>query len=303
MNLAVDAASLKRLMEALEEALAETDQFLARVGNEPAQDSTAALELASFPKRGLVLTAYSQADMLLEVGSELVTCFIRTCAEPALPIASWSSVRGVIEPCALATWLLDPSINVRTRVKRSFALRFEGLDQQVKMMRAAHRVENIEAISRRVDEVEQEAISLGYEAITNRDGQRTGIGQVMPSITSIVGETLDEEVAYRILSAVTHAHHWAVRRLNFDILPMDDPAINPSAIAPGLRALKKAAKPGCFVYLADQAMKAFTRPVLCKTKLFGGDYGLLGARIKFHNQRVTELSKAVGFVPEREKSG
>ena len=147
MNLTVDAASLERLMEALEEALAETGQFLTRVGNEPAQDSTAALEIASFPKRGLVLTAYSQADMLLEVGSELVTCFIRTCAEPALPIASWSSVRGVIEPCALATWLLDPSIDVRTRVKRSFALRFEGLDQQIKMMRTANRVENVDAIS------------------------------------------------------------------------------------------------------------------------------------------------------------
>lgn len=290
-------------MEALEEALTETGQFLTCAVNEPAQDSAAALELVSFPKRGLVLTSYSQADMLLEVGSELVTCFIRTSAEPALPIASWSSVRGVIESCALATWLLDPNIDVRTRVQRSFALRFDGLDQQIKMMHIANRLENVEAISRRIDEVEQEAISLGYEAIKNRKGQRNGIGQVMPSVTSIVGEALGEEVTYRILSAVTHAHHWAVHRLNFDLLPMDDPAVNPSVIAPGLRALKKAAKPVCFGYLADQAMKAFTTPVLYKTRLFGGDYALLVARIRFHNRRVTELVKALGFTPEREKPG
>lgn len=47
---------------------------------------------------------------------------------------------------------------------------------------------------------------------------------------------------------------------------------NPVAIPYGLCALKKAAKPVCFQYLADQAMKAFTTPVLCKTKLFGGEY-------------------------------
>ena len=219
-------------------------------------------------------------------------------------MTSWSSVRGILEPCALATWLLDPSIDVKTRVEDALALRFEGMDQQIKMMRTAHRVEHIEAISRRIDKVEQEAISLGYEATTNRNGRRIGIRQVMPTATSIVGETLNEEVTYRLLSAVTHGHHWAVHSLNFDILPADDPALDPSVIIPsGLRALKKAAKPVCFEYLAHQAMKAFTTPVLCKTKLFGGDYARLVARIKFHEQRVTELAKAVGFVPSGGKYG
>jgi hypothetical protein len=186
-------------------------------------------------------------------------------------------------------------------VKRSFALRYEGLVQQVKVARAMCKPENLEASLKRIDEVERKAISLGFEAIVNSKGRRAGIGQVMPPITAIVSETLDEEITYRLLSAVTHANQWAVQQLSFDVLPMSVAATVSDAANPyGLRALKKAAKPVCFQYLADQAMKAFTTPVLYKTKLFGGDYELLVKKIRLHEQRVHERAKAIEFVPEEE---
>jgi hypothetical protein len=299
MTSAVDAASLERLMEALEEALHETGRFLTSTGNEPTRGSIAAQELVNFPRREFVLTAYCQGDMLLEGASELVTCFIRTCAEPALPIASWSTVRAAIESCALASWLLSPGIDVRTRVKRSFAFRFEGLDQQARMARAMNRPGNLEAIIQRINEVEQTAISVGFDKIVNSQERRIGIGQVMPSITSIVADSLDEEVTYRLLSAVTHAHHWAVHRLGFDVLPINAAAADSNTMRP----LKKAAKPICFQYLTDQAMKAFTTPVMYKTKLFGGDHNLLLERIRYHEHRIHALAKAIEFVPEEEEVG
>lgn len=302
MNSAVDAASLERLMEALEEALNETGRFLTSTGNEPTRGSIAAQELEDFSFRELVLTAYSQGDMLLEGASELVICFIRTCAEPTLPIASWSTVRAAIESCALASWLLDPGIDVKTRVRRSFALRFEGLDQQVKVARAMNHPGNIAASTQRINEVEQTAISVGFEKIVNNQGRRIGIGQAMPSITSIVAETLGEEVAYRLLSAVTHGHHWAIQRLSFEVLPINFTAAD-SSTPFVLRPLKKAAKPICFQYLADQAMKAFTTPVLYKTKLFGGDHDLCLARIRYHEHRAHELARAIEFVPSEEGAG
>jgi hypothetical protein len=295
---AVDVVGLERLMAALQEIVQETSQFLPNTGEDLPRDSIAAQELANFPRHDLVLTAYSQGDMLLEVASEQVTCFIRTCAEPALPIAAWSTVRAVIESCTLASWLLEPKIGVKTRVQRSFAFRFDGLDQQLKAARAAGRPEDVAASSERINEVERTALAVGFDKVTGRNGRRTGIGQVMPTVTSIVSDALNEEVAYRLLSAVTHAHHWALQQISFQLLPTEfaAPDSSPSTRS-GLRSLKKVAKPICFQYLSSQAMKAFTTPVLYKTRLFGGDYDRLAAKIKLYERRVTELAKAIEFVP------
>ena len=51
--------------------------------------------------------------------------------------------------------------------------------------------------------------------IVNKKGKRLGIGQKMPSATEVVKLMLDEEEMYRLLSAVTHGHDWAIRGLGF----------------------------------------------------------------------------------------
>jgi hypothetical protein len=296
MNSAVDADGLERLMEALEEALLEIGQFLASSGDEPGDDSVAARELVAFSDRDLVLTAYSQGEILTGVASEQITCFIRACAEPALTIATWSTVRAVIESCALASWLLDPNIDVRTRVKRSFAFRFDGLEQQLRMARAADYPGSVEASSKRITDVEQRALAVGFDKLVDGKGKRTGIGQVMPSVTTLVREMLNEEAAYRLLSAVTHAHNWALQQVSYQIVhDRDAPA--------GLKVLQKVARPVCFQYLTQRAMKAFTTPALYKTRLYGWNRELLGEIIRVHNQRVNELAKEIEFKPEGDEAG
>jgi len=283
-------------MEALEEVQLEIGQFLASSGSGPENDSIAARELTAFSDRELVLTAYSQGEILIGVASEQITCFIRACAEPTLTIATWSTVRAVIESCALASWLLDPSIDVRARVKRSFAFRFEGLEQQVRMARTTSFPGSIETSSRRIDDVEERALALGFEKLVNGKGKRTGIGQVMPSITTLVRETLNEEGAYRLLSAVTHGHHWALQQVSYQVVHASD--------APtGLKVLQKVARPICFQYLAQQAMKAFTSAAQNKTRLYGWNQELLEERIRIHNQRVNKLAKAIEFKAEGGEAG
>lgn len=293
MNSTVNADGLQRLMRALEAALREIGQFLTTSGGIPGEDSIAARELAAFSDRDLVLTAYSQGEMLIGVASEQITCFIRACAEPALTIATWSTVRAAMESCALIIWLMDPGIDARTRVKRSFAFRFEGLQQQLRMARAANDAVSVETCSRRIAEVEQTALAVGFERLIDRKGKRTGIGQVMPSITAVVGETLDEEAAYRLSSAVTHAHNWALQQLSYRVVQASD---TPT----GLKLLQKVAHPMCFQYLTDRAMKSFTTAVQCKTQLYGWNQELLAERIRVHNQRVNELAEAIEFKPDAE---
>lgn len=296
MNSAVDADGLERLMEALEEVQVEIGEFLASGGRDPENDSIAARELTAFSDRELVLTAYSQGEILIGVASEQITCFIRACAEPVLAIATWSTVRAVLESCALASWLLEPSIDVRTRVKRSFALRFEGLEQQVRWARTTSLPGSVETSSERIDDVEERALALGFEKLANGKGKRTGIGQVMPSITTLVRETLNEEGAYRLLSAVTHAHNWALQRLSYQVVHASD-------APPGLKVLQKVARPVSFQYLAQQAMKAFATTAQNKTRLYGWNQELLEEKIRIHDRRVNKLAKAIEFKPDGEEAG
>ncbi len=288
-------------MQALEDLLDESGRFLALKGYEAAEHSKAAQELSAFPDREFVETAFSQGEQLMQVASEQVICFIRACAEPALTIATWSSVRAVIESCSLASWLLTPSIDVITRIKRSFAFRYEGIDQQAKFARATNNQITLDANLRRIDTLEQQAVSLGFKKVVDKNGKRIGIGQKMPPITALAGDAIGEEKAYRLLSAVTHAHPWAVQQVSYEILS-GAAASGDFKIPVGYTGsfLKKAAKPICLQYLALKASKAFTGVVVDKSVLFGWDNGEFGPMIQSHRERIGNLANAleVKFDPE-----
>ena len=44
---------------------------------------------------------------------------VKTITEPMEPIACWTCIRSMLEPCARAAWMLDPSIDADTRIKRT----------------------------------------------------------------------------------------------------------------------------------------------------------------------------------------
>lgn len=96
-------------------------------GMGPTKNSPAYKELHSFQNPESVTTAFSQGSMLIEVSADQLMAFTKTITEPAQAIAPWTCVRAIIEASGLALWLLNPNIGVTTRVRRSFAFRYEGL--------------------------------------------------------------------------------------------------------------------------------------------------------------------------------
>lgn len=127
---------LIRIISALTTLHDETASFFNKRGLDPAPGSQAISELTAF-RRESIQTSYSQGSLLIEVSADQLVSLFRSLAEPVLTIAPWTSVRANFESSALASWLLDTSISARERVQRSFALRFEGLSQQVKFARAS----------------------------------------------------------------------------------------------------------------------------------------------------------------------
>lgn len=245
-----DILSAKRALEAFH---SETGTYVSGNGVLPVDGSPARDEQATFPEAESIRTVHSQATMLIEVAGDQLTAFLKTLEEPCETVAPWVCVRGLLEACALATWLMTPGIGARQRVGRSLALRYEGLDQQRKCVAAmGHSPLEVE---KRMEEITHDAAVLGYDPRFDSKGRQIGIAARMPTITELVGEHLDEEGMYRLLSAMAHGHFWAIHQLGFRLLAEDETP--EAATEVGTRALEKAVNAPGVIYLALGAADAF----------------------------------------------
>ena len=191
----------------------KTGAFFESQGLDPNSNSIAAKELQAFMRPKSLFTAYSQGVSLIDVAADHLIAFTKTITEPAQSIAPWTITRSVLEASALSSWLLDTKINSHERVRRSLALRYEGLSQEAKFIQSLG--QTTEIVSNRIEKIELIAEELGFPKLRNKNDERIGIGQVMPNVTEIIRETLNEESYYRLYSAMAHSHHWAYTQLSY----------------------------------------------------------------------------------------
>ncbi|KKL58566.1 hypothetical protein LCGC14_2224080 [marine sediment metagenome] len=227
-------------------------------GNDPDPSSLASTELRDAARPESIVTACSISTQLIEYSSEHLTAFVKTITEPIEPLACWTCVRSMLESCAISAWLSDPAIASTARIGRMFAMRYEGMQQQLKFGRVVNRsTSELQSLSDRIDDVERTAMSLGYQPVCNRNGQRIGIGQRMPNATELIGLMLDEEAMYRLLSAVAHGHSWAIIRLGFQ----GATGANQQSTMAGInvKTFEKKVYMNGLAYLGLGAAKAFAR--------------------------------------------
>ena len=225
---------------------------------DPAEGSVVGDELADVSRPELLLPARLIAGLLVESGWEHLSAFVRTTAEPVETIACLTCVRSLLEPCALAVWLLDPEIDAQERTARVFAVRYEGMVQQAKWGRALGGMDE-RALSDRTDVVEQDALDLGYAAVRNNSGKRIGIAQIMPSATELIRTELGEEAVYRLLSAVSHGHSWAIRELAY--APTSEARVSTTVSGECVWAFEKNVNVDLLAYLGLIAATACSRGV------------------------------------------
>ncbi|HEU0015283.1 MAG TPA: hypothetical protein VFQ45_16465 [Longimicrobium sp.] len=270
--LQVTPADLLRMRDALTTLHGGVAAFVNEQGILPSAHSQADNETRTFSRPESVQTVCSQANLFIEVAADQLTAFTKTITEPFETIAPWTCIRALLESAALAAWLLDPRPSVHERVGRSLALRYEGLDQQLKFVRIAA-PSDAPAILTRIDEVERDAIGMGFQVVTDRHGKRNGIGQRMPSATVVIRDTLDEEKMYRMLSAVAHGHFWAIHQLGFRRNTSRDKTLSSSGVH--LSALEKEVNLPGMAYLTLLSAKAFGRAVWNQCQYYGWNQGRL----------------------------
>jgi hypothetical protein len=223
------------LRNALRGFHAEAAKFWQSHRPEPLAGSQAATEWTTYARPDSPRTVAAITSVLMESIGEHLTAFVKTITEPVEPIACWTCVRSMLESSSIAAWLVEPGIGAQTRVGRSFAIRYEGMDQQVKLARAmGWPAAEVQKIEDHIDDVEQVALGLGFPPLKNKNGERIGIAQRMPSATEMIKTMLDEELAYRLLSTVAYRHFWAINRLGFKaVVPTAPPttAVPTTALA------------------------------------------------------------------------
>ena len=258
------------MRDALSQFCGEIRIFYTDHGNTPNLGSPARHELAVSSCSESLVTAWCKAVQLIESGGEHVAAFVRTITEPIQPIACWTCVRSMLEPCSLASWLLDPDIDAHTRVCRVFAIRYEGIEQYLKYGSVTGASDELlQRIKKRLGEIERDALTLGYPRIVNKNGKRIGIGQKMPSATEVINRMLDEGKMYRLLSAVTHGHDWAIRELAFRPVPEGD--LSPKVAGVPVTMFERQVDVNKLALLGLTAAKAFARPVWDQCNYAGWD--------------------------------
>lgn len=260
---------ISEMRKALDEFCDEIHRFHVEQGSNWANDSPAAKEVGGSKGAASLVTAWSHAALLIESGSEHLSSFIHAVEEPVQPIACWTCVRSMLEPCSVSLWLLDPDIDARTRIGRSFAIRYEGMDQFLKYARVTSKDDGfLQPIKDRIREVEREALDLGYPKIRDKTGKRRiGIGQRMPSATELIRMMLNQESMYRLLSAVAHGHNWAIRELSYG--PVKGKDYRSSLGGAPVRMFEKTVHPGKIAWLGLISIESIARPVWFRCRYAG----------------------------------
>lgn len=261
----------------------KTGAFFESQGLDPNSNSIAATELQAFRRPKSLFTAYSQGVSLIDVAADHLIAFTKTLTEPAQSIAPWTITRSVLEASALSSWLLDTKINAHERVRRSLALRYEGLSQQAKFVQSIG--QPTEIVNKRIEEIELIAEELGFLKIRNKKGERTGIGQVMPNVTEIIRETLNEESYYRLYSAMAHSHHWAYTQLSYR--KVEEMTLKESNKV----LVEKNLSVDLVWWLCVKVTHYFSQPIKNKCELYGFDLVSMGTII-------SDVFKSIGVRPK-----
>jgi hypothetical protein len=269
--------SLTEILRILGELQTKVGAIVESFGHDPISDSIAVKEQSSSANSEQLKNAYSQGSLLIEVCADHLVAFVRAVTEPVLTVSSWASIRGVLEASAISSWLLDPKLESKGRVARSYAFRCEGLLQQVKFARTTNPSDAAKP-QQRLDYVLDQAKKFGMQTKNDQNGKAIGLINAMPSITELIRDQLDDESMFRLLSAIVHGHPWALQQLSFK-----------RADSPQRIFLEKNLNIEMVLLLAITGVKSLRKPIEYKCQLF--DWSFNDLKYLFENSiaRLKEI--------------
>jgi hypothetical protein len=251
----------ENLISAIDNLIDKSGELINMHGFDSKPDSISSQELESFQRPLSLKTAYSQGHTFVEVAGDQLMAFSRTLKEPIQTIAPFTCSRSVLESCALAIWLLNNEITVTERVKRSLSFRFEGMTQQKKLANSSRTKNGLEVIEIQTNKIIKIAQDMSFPIFRDKKDKITGVATRMPSITNLAKNILNKEHEYRLLSAVTHAHSFALIQTSFAKYGDSEDV--------EIVLYEKSLDPRFILYLCRLTNEVFCNAVTTLTKLHG----------------------------------
>ncbi len=272
------------MTQVLDSLQSEIGQYLRDYKCEPVEPSAAVTERRTFGKPGLISTVHSQGILRIELAGEHMTALTRTLKEPVLVFAPWVSVRALLEASSVAAWLLDPAIDVDTRVRRSYSLRFEGLGQQKAIANTQGDKAVVADIAKRLDDLANEAKGLGYTVRQDDKGVARGIDPQFPNFVNLVKDLLKDETFYRIASGVAHGYDYATTQIGYVI---ENANSVQSAVAVGNEvAARKTGNFKAVAVLCSTALQGFAVPIRSMIQFYGWDMNRFAHIMQQHGREM-----------------
>lgn len=251
----------ENIVSAIENFIDNSIELINKHGFEPKPGSISSEELESFQPPLSLKTAYSQGHAFVEVAFDQLMAFTRTLKEPIQTIAPFTCSRSVLESCSLAVWLLNNEITAEERVKRSLSFRFEGMVQSKKLANSSISENGIEITDIQTNKIIKIAQDMSYPIFRNKKNKIIGVATHMPSITDLAKNILNKEYEYRLLSAVAHAHNFALIQTSFvRYSDSEDDEVS---------LYEKSLDPRFIIFLCKLTIEVFCKAVKTLTKLHG----------------------------------
>jgi hypothetical protein len=244
---------LSEMREGLSHLHDDIAQYSKDHGPNPTPGSPAETAESTFLTAQPLIDARGHATHLLEVCGDQVTALVKTVTPPVEVMAPWACLRALLEVSAIASWLLDSSIEDRERAERSLMHHRTGQIERKKFAQATDDLEDVVRAEHAISSIDELAITAGIGRLKKR-----------PDATSLVRDVLRHPWLYRLSSAVLHGHLWTLR-LCYDEVEGEFPAV--AGVPMG--AITKSAKPDMMAYVLLNAASAFARPVWCQTLYLG----------------------------------
>jgi hypothetical protein len=187
----------------------------------------------------VVQVAVNQAVASQVAADDQLICMQHVLQEPLTTFGITTLARGVIEASSRAWWLLDPSVDVRTRVARSMTLR---LDTLLRNRQLEEKLDLPRTSASRIDEILAVAPTKNYAVLPERRRTPPAIEELLPFSARLYEAILgSKELGYGVwadFAAVAHGQAGGiVQRLDVVDRPTDPASDVQWARANPLKAL------------------------------------------------------------------
>lgn len=181
-------------------------------GGDITDGSAQRIQVQSEAEADAVKALFMRADMASVAACDFARGVGESLATEVQVFTSFTLARSCLESALTVLWLLDSTGGRQTQFGRLFDLRFDELQEGLKLANAIETGEMRDLMSQLLAGLASKALELGIPPRLDRNGRLIGYGDDPATTTALCLRFLGSEGPYRFLSSVTHGASWALRR-------------------------------------------------------------------------------------------